>query len=270
MLAARQLIAWLEDNGQPAAADAITHRHINGFLAYVSETRAPATSKQRYASLLQLFEWLTIEEEIPVNPMAGKKVRPPEVPAQPVPIIERADLSRLLESVSGKEFDERRDAAILFLLADSGIRLGELWGLRVDDIDVRAGLAIVTGKGGRVRPVPFSKRTAEVVDRYIRTRRRHKDESSPWLWLGLKGRMTASGLAQIVQRRGEAVGIVGLHPHRFRHTFAHMWLAAGGQEGDLQRIAGWKDRQMLNRYGASSAQQRAIKSHERFSPVEGL
>jgi integrase len=74
----------------------------------------------------------------------------------------------------------------------------------------------------------------------------------------------------MVKRRGALVGIEGLHPHRFRHTFAHMWLSAGGQEGDLQRIAGWADRQMLNRYGASSAHQRALDAHGRFSPVERL
>lgn len=84
LLAARQLVAWLEENGHPTRAHEITHRHLNGFLAFVRDHRAPATAKQRYASLLQFFEWLTIEEEIPVNPMAGRKVRAPDVPAQPV------------------------------------------------------------------------------------------------------------------------------------------------------------------------------------------
>jgi site-specific recombinase XerD len=270
ILAANQLMEWLEANEEPTTVRTITHRQINAYLADIAARRAPATARQRYASLRQLFEWLLIESEIEVHPMAGKKVRPPRVPPQPVDVIEEADLTRLLESVTGTSFDDRRDAAILHLLADTGIRLGELARLKAADIDRLAGVAIVRGKGDKLRSVPVSRKTAVTLDRYLRIRSRHKNAALPWLWLGLKGRMSDSGVSQMDRRRGRAVGIAGLHPHRFRHTFAHMWLAAGGQEGDLQRIAGWKDRQMLSRYGASSAQQRAIESHERFSPVERL
>ena len=270
LLAARQLGDWLTANDLSSCVTSITHRQINGYLAEVSKTRAPATAKQRYASLLQFFEWLTIEEEVPSNPMAGKKVRPPTVPAQPVDIIEADDLARLLDSVTGSDFESRRDAAILYLLADSGMRLGELAALKASDVDRRSGVMVVRGKGDKARSVPFSKKTAVAVDRYLRARSRHKDADLAWLWLGLKQRLSPSGIAQMVRRRGAAVGIEGLHPHRFRHTFAHMWLAAGGQEGDLQRIAGWADRQMLGRYGASAAHQRALDSHEKFSPIERL
>lgn len=270
ILAAKQITAWLEANGQPTNVRTITHRHVNGYLAEVAANRAPATAKQRYASLLQMFEWLLIEGEIDANPMAGKKVKPPMVPPQPVDVIEEGDLARLLDSVSGSTFEDRRDAAILYLLADTGIRLGELAGLKAPDIDRGNGVAIVRGKGDKLRSVPFSRKTAVALDRYLRARSRHKDAALPWLWLGLKGRVSPSGIAQLVRRRGAAVGIEGLHPHRFRHTFAHMWLAAGGQEGDLQRIAGWADRQMLGRYGASAAHQRAMDAHEKFSPVERL
>lgn len=269
-LAARQLEEWLQANEHLTSVGSITHRQISAYLAGVAATRAAATAKQRYASLLQFFEWLLVEEEISANPMAGKKVRPPQVPPQPVDIIEEAKLTELLESVRGSTFEDRRDAAILYLLADTGIRLGELADLKPSDVNRLDGVVVVQGKGSKVRAVPYSRKTAVALDRYLRARTRHKDAALPWLWLGLKGRMSDSGIAQMVRRRGADVGIEGLHPHRFRHTFAHMWLAAGGQEGDLQRIAGWADRQMLGRYGASAAHQRALDAHERFSPIERL
>jgi integrase len=70
-----------------------------------------------------------------------------------------------------------------------------------------------------------------------------------------------------VRRGGEQAGLPGLHPHQLRHTFAHAWLAQGGGETDLMRLAGWKSRQMLGRYGASAADARARERTAGCRPV---
>jgi site-specific recombinase XerD len=97
---------------------------------------------------------------------------------------------------------------------------------------------LVLGKGRRERTLPFGRKAGEALDRYLRAR--HKDAELPWLWLGKKGRLTEWGLVMMLHRRGAQAGLPGLHPHQFRHTFAHQWLAQGGTETDLMRIAGWK------------------------------
>lgn len=103
------------------------------------------------------------------------------------------------------------------------------------------------------------------LERYLRERANHRHADSAMLWLGRRGPMTGWGIYQVVQRRAMLAGIENLHPHRFRHTFAHRWLAHGGQEGDLMRLAGWQSRTMLARYSASAADERARDAYRTLS-----
>jgi site-specific recombinase XerC len=104
-------------------------------------------------------------------------------------------------------------------------------------------VVVVLGKGRRPRAVPFGRKTALALDRYLRLRASHPFAHLPNLWLGLAGAVTPSGLYQVVAargpRRGAVVGLPRLHPHQFRHSFAGSWLSAGGNEGGLLRLADW-------------------------------
>jgi integrase len=206
-----------------------------------------------------LYRWLEEEQEIPVSPMAD----------QPVPVVPEDRLRRLLATCAGKDFKARRDSAIVMFLLDIGARRAELADLQLGDLDLDLDVALVLGKGRRERALPDGRKTAVALDRYLRIRARHKDAYLPWLWLGKRVRLTAWGVQQLL-RRGDQAGLPGLHPHQLRHTFAHAWLAQGGGETDLMRLAGWKSRQLLGHYGASAADARAREAPRRLSPGDRL
>jgi site-specific recombinase XerD len=260
---------WLEDHGAAPPLAAVTRQDVDGFLAHVHATRKPATANMRFRGLKRLFGWLAAEEEIPANPMAN--IKPPRFKLAPPKPLTEADVLRLLATCKGTGFEERRDAAIINLLVDTGLRRGELENLKLADVDLyKSRTAQVDGKSGP-RFIPLGSKTAAVMDRYFRARSLHPAAArEPWLWLGKKGRLTGDGVRQMIERRAAQAGLQGVFVHLFRHTFAHMWLAGGGGEGNLMKIAGWESHTMVLRYGAGAAAERALASHAEFSPRDRM
>jgi integrase/recombinase XerC len=137
----------------------------------------------------------------------------------------------------------------------------------VPHLDLEQQLIWVLGKGHRFRAVPFGPKTGLSIDRYIRERRKHKLAWRPELWLGenMRGPLTAGGIDQMVARRARLADVPHIHPHQYRHTWAHQYRVSGGDRGDLKRLGGWKSDQMVDRYGASAADQRAQQDYRKRS-----
>jgi integrase len=192
------------------------------------------------------------------------------VPEQPVPVVAADTLARLLGACSGNGYEHRRDTALIALLLDTGIRRAECAGIKLTDVDLEAQTIVVTGKGSRQRTAKYGEQVAIALDRYLRARRRHPSADSPYLWLGSKGGLTDSGIAQMLERRSDQAGIGRVHAHQFRHTFAHQWRLAGGNDDALMSLGGWRSPQMLQRYGRSAAAERAREAHERLSPADRM
>ena len=133
-----------------------------------------------------------------------------------------------------------RDAAIVRLLMDCGLRVSELTGIDLKDLDLDGEAVQVTGKGSRVRMAYFASKTVLALDRYLRARKGHRHAADPALFLGERGRLSADGVRDRMKVIADRAGLdpKTVHPHRFRHTTAHDFLLAGGQERDLMRLSG--------------------------------
>lgn len=252
-----QFATWCEKNGhEPVVAKRLVAQWIAEILAAGAE---PNTANARLSAIKRFSVWLWEEGEQELDPLRG--MRPPKLDERVVQPLTEDEIKALLRACKGSRFRDYRDEAIVRLLLETGMRAGECVALEVEDIDWIQGKGTIRrGKGGKGREFSFGPQTSKAGLAYMRKARAgHKlARTSPRLWLGMDSRLLGySGLWTMLRARAEQAGIKQLNPHRLRNTLACRWLDAGGSEGGLMAVAGWKNRKMLDRYVKATAATRA-------------
>lgn len=260
---------WLHCRDDNVGPTDVTRDHVREWIVWTRDTKSSGTARSQFAGLKHFFAWMVAEGERDDSPAEGIKTPKPNDPVTPV--LSDDEVRKLLATCAGRDFRSRRDAAIIWLFTDGGLRLAELAGLTLDAADVRDRVLYIEGKGSnrsgpRRRAVPLGVKAAQALDRYLRERRKHPYADLPALWLGdrNRGAVSTDAVKVMIQRRGAAAGVT-VHPHMFRHTWASAFRAAGGQEGDLMLLGGWRSRAMLDRYGKVAAGDRARDAYRRLS-----
>lgn len=219
-------------------------------------------------SIRSFWSWLKREEFIDKNPF--ENVRPPKAPRKIVNTLSPKQVTQLLNAISHKDGAGYRDRAIVITLYGTGLRVGELLGLRLDDINFDTGQIRVMGKGRRERFVYMSATVHKVLFKYLWHWR--PKVPAEHLLVHDSGRpLSRFYVEHRLQAYGRKAGISGARctPHTLRHTFAVEYLRGGADTFTLQRILGHSTLEMTRHYAEVSDGDVEIKQ-KMFSPAERL
>lgn len=261
----RQFLDWLGETHPTVRSEAdLTRSHVVAWLRHLAEQgRSEATRRVRAIAVRKWLQYVADEEDSELDDNPAAEINLPVPQAPPIAVLSDEELTKLLRVMSGSDFLDRRDTAIVRLLLDAGIRREELVKINVEDLNLEYREVLVHGKGGKDRVVPFGSRTAVTLRRYLRARAKRPAAESPALFLSTRPRagggwrMTGGGVADMLKRRSEAAGLPPIHPHQFRHTWASDMKRHGLGDDQLERLAGWSTPIMSRRYGNSVADQHA-------------
>ena len=262
-------LAWLD--GRDALS--VSHEDVVAYVAAVqSGYPNPHTRFSRVKAIKVFYKWAARKALVASDPAAG--IRTPRTPMQ-VPRVVGYDVVEALRRACGAgTFTGKRDRALLEVAFDCGLRSVELRRLRLTDIDWRERTLRVEGKAADgevppVRQVPFATVVTRTLRKYIDARQMLPGDV---LFVDRQGLpLTRRSFARVIERLRARAGITGVRVswHSLRHAFVTEMLRSGCDEEHLRRMAGWRDRQMLQRY-AHLVTADLRRAHDRHSPADRL
>jgi len=212
--------------------------------------------------------WLLEEDHLPDNVLA--KLRVPKAPRKMLQTLTSEEIARMLSCLNVNTQSGCRDAAIVSLFLDTGLRRAELIGLKMADLHMEDGWLKVMSKGQKERRiVPFDNKATRLLQRYV-LHFQPKDGDPERVFLSLDGQsLSESAIASVFRRLADKADVPRLHVHLLRHTFATTYLVSGGDSLTLQRILGHETLEMTRRYFDHVASQ-VVVTRRRISPLDTL
>jgi site-specific recombinase XerD len=235
-----------------------------------------------YVRALRAFSSWLFEEGYTVTPPLAR-LKAPRMTHKTQEVLTEAEIASIVCALNPRTEIGARDQAIFLLLLDTGIRAGELCGLRLPQLHVDEGYAVVLGKGRKERPIKIGARAAKAVRFYLLHWRRPALAHEDHVFLTCRGVTTGhhalasaggeplsvSALEQLIKRIGRQVGVERLHPHLLRHTFACLYLMRYRDPFALKSLLGHTTLQMTNHY-CEAVQQMDVVRADTTSIVDGL
>lgn len=257
----RQYILYLQDGHHKFAGHPYTP---------VRDEPLSDHSVQGHVRTLRAFaSWLHREGYVGENLLSRLKV--PKAPSLDIRLLTDAEISKIASCFNTDTETGARNLAAIWLMLDSGLRIGEVANLQRERVDLQLGQLVVRGKGNKERPVPIGRKAQKHLQRYIyhfRPEPLYPDNDN--LFLTTEGRpVNENALKLMFSRLKVKTGITRLHAHLLRHTFATRYLVNGGDILSLMRILGHTSIQMVARY-VHLAEGDVATKHRLFSPMDRL
>ena len=249
---------------------AIQVRDIRGFILLLKETNNPTSISDYRKTIKRYFNWLIEEGLLKPEDNPLQNIKPPRKEYKVIVPLSPQDIDRLIDVTSGHRLIDVRNRAIVLSFLDTGVRLSELAGMNIPDIDFNHESVKVMGKGAKERRVRIGKRTQKALLRYLLMRDK---VATSKLWVSEEQMpLTAAGVQTTIKTLFNRATIVGPKrgPHTFRHTFAINFLRNGGDVFSLQIILGHTTLTMTRRYVSSLGMDDAFIAHQKASPVDNL
>ncbi len=267
----RRFLAYLEETGV-AGPEEVGRRTLDGYAAHLlREGLAPTTIRRAQSALRAYFGFLAAEGIVREDP-SGHMARPKAAGRLPE-FLSRDEAARLVEAVDPDSRVHWRDRAVLELLYATGMRVSELTGLSLGDLDAEHGSALVFGKGGRERLVPVGAVALEVLGRYLDSVRPRLDRGvgKGALFLNQRGtRLSRMSVWTIVSRAATRAGVERrISPHTLRHSCATHLLEGGADLAAVQELLGHADISTTQIY-THLDREHLRETHRRFHPRGGL
>lgn len=234
---------YLEITAASPAVNEITEENLKKYMAYMERRKYKASTISRnVASMKAFFHYLLksgmIQKDI------SDCLRAPKVERSAPDILTEEEVERLLGGPSGDSDKEIRDSAMLELLYATGIRVSELIGLRISDVNMHMGF-LICREDNRERMIPFGSQAREALQRYLSRAREHMvmNEARDVLFVNCQGApMSRQGFWKIVKYYAKKAGISkDITPHTLRHTFAAHLVENGTDLKSVQEMLGHSD-----------------------------
>lgn len=246
-----QMITYLEEKEIREAAK-VTKTSLHGYILHMEEQGKAATTISRMmAAMKAFFNYECMQACIRRNP--AESLHAPKVEKKAPVVLSVDQVSALLAQPSGQTPKEIRDKAMLALLYATGIRVSELIGIQMEDINMNIGF-LVCRDGERERTIPFGRSAKAALEEYLEHARNEllRGKGSDYFFVNCTGgAMSRQGFWKIIKYYGEKAGIEeDITPHTLRHSFAAHLIARGADMRAVQTILGHSDMATTQMYAA--------------------
>ncbi len=237
--------------------------------AHPDSTFSPETVHTHVRALRGFSMWL--EREGYTKNEIFQHLELPKLPKKKIQVLSPEEIRQILDSLNPNTFKGARLYAMIVLMLDTGIRAGELVGLKLADVDWNRGVFKVLGKGAKERFVPIGATAKKALLRYVQVfRPQPARDDIDNVFLSLDGYpLTVNALVRIMHRLGKNSGVPRLHAHLLRHTCGVQYLIVGGDTKSLQMFLGHSSPTMTHHY-EQFKDEHVLAQHRKFSPVDAL